>query len=105
MTNTLIDLGIDWADAYGWVCPFCGGDIDHLHQQDEDTYTDDSYTCQQKTSDMCKTSYMMVRWSRTETDPSNGDALTLKRWIQIEVNEQYIVNLNQKPSADANGTE
>lgn len=65
MTKRLISINIDWADAYGWECPFCHGELDHLDEErDEEAGTaDDSYTCQQQGSSMCKNAYFMS-WSR-----------------------------------------
>lgn len=83
--SSIVKLEIDWADAFGWECPLCGGEIDHLDQDDsEAAYSEDSYRCQEKNGGLCAKAYFMVRWSRTKRG-DNGDALTLKRWIEFEV--------------------
>lgn len=91
--SILLRLNIDWADAYGWKCAFCGGDIDHLSEERDQElgYADDSYTCQDKSGELCESVYFMVRWSLSKRG-NNGDALTLSRWIEIEVGETYISN-------------
>ncbi len=91
--SMLLSLPIDWAEAFDWKCPFCGGEIDHLDQNpDEDRgVVDDSYSCQENGGDLCEHAYFMVRWSLVR-DGDNGDALTLARWIDIEIDEQYITD-------------
>jgi hypothetical protein len=84
--SEIISIKIDWAEVYGWKCPFCGGEIDHLNQEDDEDggYADDSYTCQDKGGEMCEHAYFMVRWSLTKRG-DNGDAKTLRRWIDVEI--------------------
>lgn len=90
--SKIVEIPIDWAEAYGWKCAFCGGEIDHLHEEPdkEAGTTDDSYTCQDKGGEMCDHAYFVVRWSNTKRDPSNGDALTLCRFIEIDIDERYV---------------
>lgn len=88
-----VKIAIDWADAYGWKCAFCGGDIDHLHSEKGDGYTDDAYNCQEQNGPMCDQTYFMVRWSHSRRAP-NGDALTLMRWMEVEAEDEYIVDLS-----------
>ena len=93
MATKIVKVGIDWADAYGWQCPFCGADIDHLSDEENDEGTiDSSYTCQaprNEQSDMCGNSYMVVRYDPKRRG-DNGDALTIERFIEIWVDERYI---------------
>lgn len=86
--STLVKINIDWADEFGWHCPCCRGEIDHLNGMihDEEGYTDDSYQCVDNGGDLCKRVYLMVRWSHTQKG-SNGDTLTLERWMEVEFNE------------------
>lgn len=88
-----IQINIDWAEAYGWKCPFCGGDIDHSHEErdEEEGYADDNYACQQEGSELCEYASFMVRWSLVRKG-ANGDALTLARWIDLAVDERYITD-------------
>jgi len=93
----IVQLMIDWAEAYGWKCPFCGGEIDHLSEDyDEDSgYADDSYQCQDKGGEMCDSAYFMVRFSLVKRG-ANGDALTLVRWIDVEIAEQYATEARKR---------
>lgn len=100
----MLTIDIDWEDAYGWYCCFCGGEIDHLHEDRDESagYTDDSYSCQDKGGLMCGDAYFVVRWSNTQRG-DNGDALTLKRFIEVEIDDKYI-NAPEK-SEDNHGSQ
>lgn len=91
MSKLMYDIQIDFADAIGWECPFCGGEIDHLCQDDYPDlgYNEDSYNCQEPKGYMCENAYMVVRWSRSKRG-DNGDALTLKRYITVSVEKKHI---------------
>ena len=102
MGAEIVRLNIDWAEAYGWKCPFCGGEIDHLDEDRDHQagYAEDSYTCQTKGGDLCESAYFVVRWSLIRKG-DNGDALTLARWIEIEVDERYQVNPDKASAKEA----
>jgi hypothetical protein len=93
MAATIVKVPIDWADAFGWQCPFCCADVDHLHDEDNgDGTINASYTCQaprHEQGELCGRSYFVVRFD-TNRSSSNGDALTLERFIEIEIGEQYV---------------
>lgn len=84
--SEIVKLEIDWAEEFGWKCPLCGGEIDHHSEKDNlaEKIVDDSYQCQDKGGGLCERAYFMVQYSLVERG-DNGDALTLKRWIEFEV--------------------
>lgn len=86
----LLVLEIDWAEAFEWVCPFCGGDIDHLDDDEQgDGIVHSSYTSQDNGGPMCERAYLVLSFDRNRRG-DNGDALTLKRWIEIEIDGRYV---------------
>lgn len=93
MAMTIVKIGIDWADAYGWQCPYCCGEIDHLSDEDNgDGTVDASYNCQSprhEQGELCAKSYFVVRFDKKRRG-DNGDSLTLERFIEIEVDERYV---------------
>lgn len=87
------DVEIDWYKSFGWECPCCGGEIKLLYQGEAKGHSDGWHKCHEPKGEMCKRAYLMVRWSQTERD-GNGDALILKRWIKVQVDEQHVNNIN-----------
>lgn len=96
-----LSINIDWAKAYGWRCPFCRSEIDHLNEERNEAagYTDDSYWCPDRRGAMCEDAFFMVRWSHTERG-ANGDAKTLRRWIEVELDAEC-VNKDEQPAVVA----
>jgi hypothetical protein len=91
MRGQIDQIDIDWADAFGWVCPFCGGEIDHLddEENEDEGYTEDSYTCQDKKGPMCDHAYFVRRYTS-----NGGDDLC--KYILIHVPEEYRTHPDDK---------
>lgn len=96
--SQILKLNLNWFEKSGWVCPFCGGEIDHLQDEEdeESMWTDESYKCVEENGPMCPQAYMMRRFSNV-LDGDNGDSRTISHWIEIQVEDR----LTTDPDADA----
>lgn len=92
MTIDWITLPIDWYELHGWVCPFCGGEIDHIEDEDEDGYVDQSFRCVSEVGPMCGQTYLMRRYIPADEDDPNDDE-TVGCWIVLNIREKYHVKL------------
>lgn len=80
----LFQLPVDWAEHDGWRCLFCKGDLDYHSEQAHQLYVDTSWRCTDKQHILCNQTYFMVRHSTTRKG-LNGDALTIARWIEFDM--------------------